>query len=751
MAGKSAILSVKIVSQGRDAERGLDRAARKLDDVGKASAKSGVELSRMYKTLDGMSSAALKVGALASALGSLTSHTAGIARGMAPVVGLTAALPGVLGVAAASIGTFRVATGGFADALKAAEKGEKEFAEATAGMADSMRDTVRTVAQLRDSYSGDVRAVQESFWSGLDSMISTVADGTLPRLFSGMQSTAGVMNGLAKALGRATVEAANLGVIESVFGATDRVLSSLTPAIGPVVRGLALITRGSADLIGGIDSAADAGMRFEQWASRVASDGSLGRWLGGGVEASRQIGSVLGSLTSILGSVMRAASEAGGAAGLAGFAESLDRIAEAAATPEVQAAMRDAFTTANTVMRTATTVIVALLPHIVRLAPVLIAAAAAWRVFAAGSALFKGAQMVGTFLRIGPAIGSTVTALGAFTSGFRSSAAAASAFSGTAGTLGGALRSVVNATVAGIAAFGRWVAAATVAAGRAVATGAAMVAGWVRAGAAAAASAAVQVGAWLRTAATAVASGARIAAAWVMSLGPIGLVIAAIAGVVGAFVLAYNKCGWFRDGVNAAMGNIRRVTGAVVAFVRYAWSNVWEAAKGFTRGFLFGVVGFMGSVRRTVSGVASAVRALWSAAWSAAARSVGGFVGRVSSGMAAARRVIDGVANAARNVMDAVGRASSAMSSWSWFGSAALAATPAAELPAPGVPFTMTAGVISAPSLGTGSSRPVPSTTIVNIHVDGALDAPSVARQIRSILRSDGIRDGRISIGDNYL
>jgi tape measure domain-containing protein len=44
----------------------------------------------------------------------------------------------------------------------------------------------------------------------------------------------------------------------------------------------------------------------------------------------------------------------------------------------------------------------------------------------------------------------------------------------------------------------------------------------------------------------------RLGATWLIGLGPIGWVIIAVLAIGAALVLAYNKVGWFRDGVNAA-------------------------------------------------------------------------------------------------------------------------------------------------------------------------------------------------------
>lgn len=58
----------------------------------------------------------------------------------------------------------------------------------------------------------------------------------------------------------------------------------------------------------------------------------------------------------------------------------------------------------------------------------------------------------------------------------------------------------------------------------------------------------------------------------VMSANPIGAIIVAIVAVIAILVTLYNKCEWFRDGVNAILG-------AIVGFFKSAWENikaVWD-------------------------------------------------------------------------------------------------------------------------------------------------------------------------------
>lgn len=71
------------------------------------------------------------------------------------------------------------------------------------------------------------------------------------------------------------------------------------------------------------------------------------------------------------------------------------------------------------------------------------------------------------------------------------------------------------------------------------------------------------VGGWVLMGAQALLQGARIAAGWVLAMGPVGWVITIIGALVAAVVVAYNKMGWFKDGVNKAWAGIKAGIGAV--------------------------------------------------------------------------------------------------------------------------------------------------------------------------------------------
>jgi hypothetical protein len=82
-----------------------------------------------------------------------------------------------------------------------------------------------------------------------------------------------------------------------------------------------------------------------------------------------------------------------------------------------------------------------------------------------------------------------------------------------------------------------------------------------------------------RLAAQSVAMGLRMAAAWLIGMGPIGWVIAGVSGVVAAIVVAYNRFGWFRDGVNNAWASIKAGGASFLGWIQTLPSLILSALK----------------------------------------------------------------------------------------------------------------------------------------------------------------------------
>lgn len=137
-----------------------------------------------------------------------------------------------------------------------------------------------------------------------------------------------------------------------------------------------------------------------------------------------------------------------------------------------------------------------------------------------------------------------VQAVGRFRDGFRDANAAASEFSGTAGTMGGKLKSGLTGITGWVKGIRNWTL-------------------WTKV-----ASAAQKV--W---------NGVQVAFNFIMGMNPIVLVIAGIALLVAAVILAYHKFGWFRDFVNAVWRDIRAWTLDAWHWILGAIQATWNWVK----------------------------------------------------------------------------------------------------------------------------------------------------------------------------
>lgn len=91
-------------------------------------------------------------------------------------------------------------------------------------------------------------------------------------------------------------------------------------------------------------------------------------------------------------------------------------------------------------------------------------------------------------------------------------------------------------------------------------------------------------------------------------------VVAIVTGIIAAVVLLYNKCEWFRDGVNA-------VIDAVVGFFQNAWEAVqaaWQSAGEFFGGIVDSVKGAFDGIGEFLGGLFESAWEAVSGAWDAA-------------------------------------------------------------------------------------------------------------------------------------
>lgn len=311
-------------------------------------------------------------------------------------------------------------------------------------------------------------------------------------------------------------------------------------------------------------------------------------------------------------------------------------------------------------------------------------------------------------------------------------------------------------------------------------------------------------------AAQTIAKGATVAwtaAQWLfnaaMTANPIGIVIVAVVALIAAIVLAYNNIGWFKDGVDAAMKWIGEAWSNTTKWISDVWNNMvkfvtdaFKAHVAFIRDALNNINNFFttifNAIGNFVSGVVNNIANFFRAAFAVAQMIVSGVINAIInhfnymssliSGILnwignnfssvfnwasnVVRSVINGIVggfnsivNAVSNVINWVSRLFNGFSIPGWLskvmnfmgaGATGFTINGGVDMSGltPGLGATGTIGLASIFG-GSGSNRT--EVTNVNITVNGAIDANSVAKQIKSILNSDATRNGRIQAGSSLF
>ena len=150
----------------------------------------------------------------------------------------------------------------------------------------------------------------------------------------------------------------------------------------------------------------------------------------------------------------------------------------------------------------------------------------------------------------------------------------------------------------------------------------------------------------------ALVAGAQMLAGWMMALGPIGLIVAAIAAVIAIFVLLWNKFAWFRDGITAGLkaigdffvaiwNGIQAATLAVVNTIVGFFSGMWETLIAAINLYLTIWRAVFNAILSVVSGTVNTVVNFFSGMWNTVRAIVSGapgFFGGVFRGAANAVR-----------------------------------------------------------------------------------------------------------------
>ena len=242
------------------------------------------------------------------------------------------------------------------------------------------------------------------------------------------------------------------------------------------------------------------------------------------------------------------------------------------------------------------------------------------------SSIASGAS--GLFSKLGSLFSGGLSGIASTVGGGLSSIAGSvgSTLGGIASTVGGGLSGLVSSIGAGIGSIG-----ATVSGGLgALASGAAGVAGTIG----------TTLSGAVATAGTALGGLGTTLAGLATAGGPVGIAIAGVGALGVGLVTAYNKCDWFRNGVNNAFNSIKNTVSNVCKGVGNVVSSMWDGAKNV-------VSGAVNVGKNIVTGIGNGIKNVASGLWNG--------VKKVGSGIVNGFKSFFGIHSPSRLMRDEIG------------------------------------------------------------------------------------------------
>lgn len=293
----------------------LSRVGRDADDSGGRLRAFGTATRDADSNSKGFAASLATLGLAAKGLGlilkpniyaELIPVILGAAAAAAELSGALLILPGIVTTAGLAIGTLKIATSGFGDALKNMDDPEK-FAEALKKLSPSAQSAAIAIQSLKGRFDQLRNSLQERLFAGLDREIRATGATMMDVLQPAMESISSSANRMIKGLLRDFRSLQGQKVFKEIGTEGSRAFDNITRAVRPLVRAfLDVASVGAkvfADITGGAQGAATS---FAAWIRQMKESGQLEAIMRRGIDAVKQLGTVVGNVFSIIGSIMRA-------------------------------------------------------------------------------------------------------------------------------------------------------------------------------------------------------------------------------------------------------------------------------------------------------------------------------------------------------------------------------------------------------------------------------------------------------------
>lgn len=374
LSGNAATLHIKVESDralkdmGRlikqvdtEAEAGGQSAARRFSSGFK---KGSSDSSAFSKALSIMSARTTLIGAAAAAALPSVLH---LTAALAPAAGAVNVLPAALLSSVAALSTYKVAVFQVSDAVGKGLYGTtKQYEKALADLPPAQKAVTKSLVALKPQIQSLREAVGERFFKPLVADLKPLVQTFLPLFRTQMGNVASGLGGLAHEFAQVIRTSEGVGIIKDTFDSTSKSLVILRQAVSPVVFALASLIKATAPFLPRmVQDFTNLALRASDFVFTASETGRVAA----GFEAARKvIGDLFGivrNLGSILGSVLKAAS-VGTESLLGTFRTLTGQLAAFLHTADGMGALNSVFSTLNKLGQALGTGLGAVLPAIGR-------------------------------------------------------------------------------------------------------------------------------------------------------------------------------------------------------------------------------------------------------------------------------------------------------------------------------------------------------------------------------------------------
>lgn len=312
-----------------NATKALEAAQRRhkqaVDDLEKSAERGSAMLAQLWqqgKGIDSMSKSlrnarrealafaggAYRAASATAAVGTAAPAVLALGSALGTASGAGLVLPGALATGGVAVAALRVGVSGLSEALKAAAEGDaKKLAEATAKLAPPARAVVAEYVRLKPALDDLRLDVQSRLFAGLADEVRALGRDHLPAARAGLSAVAGTFNTAGREAGGFLREQRTLSDLPLIFDRSNVAIGNLTAGTRPLLSVLRDLTAVGAivvaDLTMGFGSATSGLAAF---VAEARASGQLEQWIRAGLDALQDLGvlasQVVGIVSTIFGS-----------------------------------------------------------------------------------------------------------------------------------------------------------------------------------------------------------------------------------------------------------------------------------------------------------------------------------------------------------------------------------------------------------------------------------------------------------------